>query len=56
MTEAEYDTGISTISTTPGKTTYTVYTLTGVLVKKNAETIGDLPKGIYIINGKKIAL
>lgn len=56
MTEAEYDTGISTVSATPGKTTYTVYTLTGVLVKKNAETIGDLPKGIYIINGKKIAL
>ena len=30
-----------------------VYDLNGVLVRKNAHTIQGLPKGIYIVNGKK---
>lgn len=30
-----------------------VYDLNGVLVRKNAHTIQGLPKGIYVVNGKK---
>ena len=30
-----------------------VYDLNGVLVRKNTHTIQGLPKGIYIVNGKK---
>lgn len=33
---------------------YDVYTLTGIQVRKGATTLGGLPKGIYIVNGKKM--
>lgn len=35
-------------------TTFTVYTLQGVLVREQATTLNGLPKGIYIVNGKKM--
>ena len=31
-----------------------VYSISGVLVRKNATTLEGLPKGIYIVNGKKV--
>lgn len=31
-----------------------VYSISGVLVRKNATTLDGLPKGIYIVNGKKV--
>ena len=36
------------------ETTFTVYTLQGVLVREQATTLNGLPKGIYIVNGKKM--
>ena len=30
-----------------------VYSINGQLVRRNADTIDNLPKGIYIVNGKK---
>lgn len=35
-------------------TTFTVYTLQGVLVREQATTLNGLPNGIYIVNGKKV--
>lgn len=52
----EYTTGITTITPTSAKQTYDVYTLSGIQLKKNAKSYGDLPKGLYIINGKKVAI
>lgn len=37
-------------------TTFTVYTLQGVLVREQATTLNGLPKGIYIVNGKKVVV
>jgi rhamnogalacturonan endolyase len=31
-----------------------IYSLTGLLVRKDAKTIEGLPKGIYIVNKKKV--
>jgi hypothetical protein len=33
-----------------------VYNLSGQLVRKNANTLGGLTKGVYIINGKKMVV
>lgn len=52
MTEDEYS-GINTISVEETNNSG-VYTLTGTLIRKRNESSGNLPKGIYIINGKKV--
>jgi hypothetical protein len=31
-----------------------VYTATGVLVRRQATTLEGLPKGIYVVNGRKV--
>lgn len=48
--------GVDSIASEDGK--YTVITLTGIVVLKDVEAsaIANLPKGIYIINGKKVAV
>ena len=33
-----------------------VYTISGQLVRKNSTSLEGLPKGIYIVNGKKVAI
>ena len=33
---------------------FEVYTLTGILIRKNSSTLFGLPRGIYLVNGKKI--
>lgn len=45
-------TGIGTAATAPAAQDAAVYTLSGVRV--NAATTAGLPKGIYIVNGKKL--
>ena len=38
----------------PTTTTSDVYSISGVKVRKNGSTLEGLPKGIYIVNGKKV--
>lgn len=38
------------------KHSFDVYSLNGTLVKKNAEYLKLLPKGIYIVNGRKVVV
>ena len=52
MTEDEYS-GINTISIEETHNSG-VYTLTGTLIRKRNDSSDNLPKGIYIINGKKV--
>lgn len=56
VTFEEYTTGITTIDQKPAKQTYDVYTLSGIHLMKNAKSYSNLPKGLYIINGKKIVV
>lgn len=56
LTEEQYVTGIEDVKTLPASSTYDVYTLEGVQVKKKASSIADLKKGIYIVNGKKMVI
>ena len=56
MSDSEYTTGIEDIVASPSKTTYDVYTIDGIQLKKNAKSINDLPQGIYIVNGKKVVI
>ena len=56
-TEADDDAGISDITTDEtGK--FSVYSLGGVLLMKTKDSaeIENLPEGIYIVNGKKVAI
>lgn len=55
VTEEQYATGVKSITVKPAST-YNVYTLEGVQVKKNAASISDLKSGVYIVNGKKMVV
>lgn len=55
VSETEYVTGISDVKVNAASS-YDVYTLQGVQVKKNAKSLDGLAKGIYIVNGKKVAV
>ena len=49
--------GISNLDkNTEAATSYNVYNLNGQMVKSNAQNVNDLPKGLYIVNGKKMIL
>ncbi len=45
------ETGISTIAPTNGNTDGTIYNLNGIRL---TQTLRNLPKGVYIVNGKKV--
>ena len=50
-----YITGINGVKQTLG-TSADVYTVGGKMVRKNAETLQGLQKGLYIVNGKKVVV
>ena len=45
------ETGISTIAPTNGNTDGAIYNLNGIRL---TQTLRNLPKGVYIVNGKKV--
>lgn len=45
-------TGIEDVKTLAGKT-FDVYSIDGMLVRKNATSLSGLAKGVYVVNGKK---
>lgn len=45
-------TGIEDVKTLAGKT-FDVYSIDGMLVRKNATSLNSLAKGVYVVNGKK---
>lgn len=53
---AEPTTGISEVSTVQPPHVQGIYTIGGQMVKKDATDLQGLPKGIYIVNGKKIVV
>lgn len=46
-------TGIGGVSTGGGQARFDIYTPDGTCVRRGATTTGGLPRGVYIINGKK---
>ncbi len=48
--------GIGSISADETQASVPVYNIQGIMVKRNADDLSDLPAGIYIVNGKKIAV
>lgn len=49
--DAQFISGVEDINA--GKTTYTVYSIDGKVLLLNAESLGELEPGVYIINGQK---
>ena len=47
-------TGVDQVTVRPATVPAGVYSISGKLVKKQSENLNDLPKGIYIVNGKKV--
>ena len=45
-------TGIEDVKTLAGKI-FDVYSIDGMLVRKNATNLNGLAKGVYVVNGKK---
>lgn len=49
-------TGISSPAISDSSTSYDVYTASGVLIQKGAQSLKSLPKGLYIVNGRKVVV
>lgn len=49
-------TGINSLDTEMVSKLFNVYSLDGKVVRKNTDSVINLPKGIYIINGKKMVV
>lgn len=58
LKDIDYDNIFSGVSDNPADSngSYTVYSLSGVQILDCASSINSLPKGIYIVNGKKALL
>jgi hypothetical protein len=46
--------GVEQVTVTPSTAPKGVYSISGQLVKSQSDNLNDLPKGIYIVNGKKV--
>ncbi|MDD7256913.1 MAG: C10 family peptidase [Prevotellaceae bacterium] len=46
--------GIDNLSSSGKEGVFDIYTVTGTLIVKNAKSASNLPKGIYIINNRKV--
>ena len=56
VTFNENGTGINEVEATTAGAPFDVYTLSGVKVREAATDLNGLPRGIYIVNGKKVAV
>lgn len=52
----QYMAGIENVNAGKATASDRVYTLSGTLVRQNAENLSSLPKGVYIVKGKKIVI
>ena len=46
--------GVDQVTVTPSTASKGVYSISGKLVKTQSDNLNDLPKGVYIVNGKKV--
>lgn len=47
-------TGVDQVTVMPTTVSNGVYSISGKLVKRQSDNLNDLPKGVYIVNGKKV--
>lgn len=47
-------TGVDQVKANPTATSKGIYSISGKLLKSQSDNLNDLPKGIYIVNGKKV--
>ena len=47
-------TGVDQVTVKPTTASKGVYSISGKLVKTQSDNLNDLPKGVYIVNGKKV--
>ena len=47
-------TGVDQVTVKPTTVSKGVYSISGKLVKTQSDNLNDLPKGVYIVNGKKV--
>ena len=47
-------TGIDNVQSANSGTRFDIYTVSGALIGKGVISLRGLPKGVYIVNGKKI--
>lgn len=48
------ETGVNQVTVMPATIQIGIYSIDGKLVKQQGNNLNDLPKGIYIVNGKKV--
>lgn len=47
-------TGITSADDGGSNDTFDIYDMSGRIVRSNATSFGDLPRGVYVANGKKV--
>ena len=54
--ETEIQDGIEDVEVAPMEDDNNIYSIDGRLVRENAASLSGLPKGMYIMNGKKLCI